>query len=89
MNHSLQHVCRRIKDDVTLPEIRRSFHYECGLYRDKTTATPLVSLRMDHRCRTPLWRMLAIASALTLFILFVRAFFCRLTCGKTTRQAHE
>ena len=89
MNHSLQQAYRRIKDDITRPELRRSFHYDCSLYRGKAAATPLVSLRMDHQCRTPLWRILAIASALTLIIVFVRAFGCRLSRGKQIRRTCE
>lgn len=86
MNQGLQQMTRRIKDTVTRPEVRRSFHYECGIYRDRSSATPAVSLRMDHRCRTPLWRLVAIASAVTLLILFVRSCCCRLRCGK---RMHE
>lgn len=89
MNHALQQSCRRMREDLTRPEVRRSFHYECGIYRDKATATPIVSLRMDHRCRTPLWRMIVIASALTLLILFVRSCLCRLPFGKHMGHSHE
>lgn len=89
MNHTLQRSCRQIKEDLTRPEVRRSFHYECGIYRDNASASPLVSLRMAHRARTPLWRMIAIASAMTLVILFVRSCLRRLPFGKHMGHAHE
>ncbi|MBO5898541.1 MAG: hypothetical protein J6R04_05985 [Clostridia bacterium] len=89
MKYALQQSCRQMKDALTRPEVRKAFHYECGIYRDKSNAAPIVSLRMSHRCRTPLWRMIAIASALTLLILFVRSCLCRLPLCKRRMRAHE
>ncbi len=89
MNHTLPKTCRRMWDSVTRPEVRRSFHYECGIYRDRSTSSPIVALRVDHRCRAPLWRMLAIASALTLLILFVRSCLGRLPFGKRATHTLE
>ena len=89
MQHTWQTNCRRLKQAIARPEVRRSFHYECGIYRDNASASPLVSLRMAHRARTPLWRMIAIASAMTLVILFVRSCIRRLPLGKRATHAHE
>ena len=75
--HSFACDCRcngkKLLDAVQQPKLKQSLHYECGIYRDDTALSPMMSFHLGGDHTTPVIRVAAVVlTAIVTTVLFFK-----------------
>jgi hypothetical protein len=64
---------KRLLDAVQKPKLKQSLHYECGIYKDDTALSPMMSFHLGGDHSVPLVRVaLVVLTAIATTVLFFK-----------------
>ena len=64
---------KKLLDAMQKPTLKQSLHYECGVYKDDTALTPMMSFHLGGDHAIPVLRMaLVVLTAIATTVLFFK-----------------